>query len=182
MAAPSDIETQTALSQAALDAASALAQEAENVSAEGHPPIEQQGLEDQLQKKTEEQAKTATTGLAADIKAVLLWQDQIARAPSAPSSPDVARLIARATTLLGQVISEPREPCSSVLSKAAKPQAHFMLAETYDPTVLAKWGALGTRGEAEKARAHYARAVRGQHPRSEKPTGRSAVSSFERAL
>ena len=161
VAAPSDIETQTALSQAALDAASALAQEAENVSAEGHPPIEQQGLEDQLQKKTEEQAKTATTGLAADIKAVLLWQDQIARAPSAPSSPDVARLIARATTLLGQGnIGAAR----AVLERAVEsgdPQAHFMLAETYDPTVLAKWGALGTRGEAEKARAHYARAYAG---------------------
>jgi hypothetical protein len=160
-AAPSDIETQIALSQAALDAALTQVQEAESVSAEQRPPIEQHEPKDQHQEKTKEQTKTATTEPAADTKTLLLWQDQIARAPSAPSSPEVARLIARATTLLGQGnIGAAR----AVLERAVESgdaQAHFMLAETYDPAALARWGTQGTRGEVEKARVHYARAYAG---------------------
>ena len=37
-------------------------------------------------------------------------------------------------------------------------QASFALAETYDPLVLAKWGTYGTRGDASKGQALYARA------------------------
>jgi len=160
-AAPSDIETQMALSQAALDAASTQAQEAENVSAERRPSNEQQELEDQHQEQAEEPTKTATTEPAADTKILLLWQDQIARAPPDSSTPSVAKLIGRATTLLGQGnIGAAR----AVLERAVESgdaQAHFMLAETYDPAVLAKWGALGTQGEVETARAHYTRALAG---------------------
>jgi hypothetical protein len=36
-----------------------------------------------------------------------------------------------------------------------------MLAETYDPLVLATWGTYGTRGEATKAREFYAKARAG---------------------
>ena len=37
-------------------------------------------------------------------------------------------------------------------------QANFVLAETYDPLILAKWGTYGTRGDASKAQDLYARA------------------------
>jgi TPR repeat protein len=48
-----------------------------------------------------------------------------------------------------------------VLQRAVEtgsPQASFALAETYDPLVLRKWGALGTLGDSAKAREFYARA------------------------
>jgi TPR repeat protein len=34
-------------------------------------------------------------------------------------------------------------------------QAWFALAETYDPQMLARWGALGVRPDLEKARSLY---------------------------
>lgn len=71
---------------------------------------------------------------------------------------ELARLTTRATGLLGQGdIGAARV----VLERAAElgsAQASFALAETYDPKVLAKWGAYGTRSDATKAREHYARA------------------------
>jgi hypothetical protein len=36
-----------------------------------------------------------------------------------------------------------------------------MLAETYDPAVLAAWGTYGTRGEVTRAREFYAKAQAG---------------------
>jgi hypothetical protein len=36
-----------------------------------------------------------------------------------------------------------------------------MLAETYDPSILSTWGTYGTRDEATKARALYAKAHAG---------------------
>lgn len=71
---------------------------------------------------------------------------------------ELVRLTARATGLLGQGdIGAARV----VLERAAElgsAQASFALAETYDPKVLAKWGAYGTRSDATKARELYARA------------------------
>ncbi|WP_454626800.1 hypothetical protein [Bradyrhizobium cenepequi] len=74
---------------------------------------------------------------------------------------EAARLIARASALLGQGnIGAAR----IVLERAAEndnARANFMLAETYDPVVLSAWGTYGTRGEAAKARELYAKAHRG---------------------
>lgn len=71
---------------------------------------------------------------------------------------EVLGLTSRATGLLRQGdISAAR----AVLERAAElgsAQAHFALAETYDPNVLAKWGAYGTRSDAIKARELYAKA------------------------
>ena len=76
-------------------------------------------------------------------------------------SPDVARLLARASTLLGQGnIGAAR----IVLERAAETgsaQASFALAETYDPYILATWRTFGTRGDVMKARDLYARAYDG---------------------
>lgn len=71
---------------------------------------------------------------------------------------EVLGLTARATGLLRQGdISAAR----AVLERAAElgsAQAHFALAETYDPNVLVKWGAYGTRSDAIRARELYAKA------------------------
>lgn len=73
-------------------------------------------------------------------------------------TPELIWLTARATGLLGQGdIGAAR----AVLERAAElgsAQAHFALAETYDPNVLARWGAYGTRSDATKARELYAKA------------------------
>lgn len=72
---------------------------------------------------------------------------------------ELVRLIARATGLLrrGDIGA-----ARVVLERAAElgsAPASFTLAETYDPRVLAKWGASGTRSDATKARELYARAA-----------------------
>ncbi|WP_247509473.1 hypothetical protein [Bradyrhizobium sp. 157] len=70
----------------------------------------------------------------------------------------VAALLARASALLGQgnigsarIVLERAVEMGSV-------QASFSLAETYDPLILAKWGTIGTRGDAARAQDLYAKA------------------------
>ena len=74
---------------------------------------------------------------------------------------EAAKLIARASALLGQGnIGAAR----IVLERAAETgsaQATFALAETYDPNVLAIWRTRGTRGDATRAHDLYARAYEG---------------------
>ncbi|WP_245305424.1 hypothetical protein [Bradyrhizobium sp. LTSP857] len=74
---------------------------------------------------------------------------------------ELMRLTARATGLLRQGdIGAAR----AVLERAAElgsAQAAFALAETFDPNVLAKWGAYGMRGDPIKARELYAKAEAG---------------------
>jgi hypothetical protein len=87
-----------------------------------------------------------------------------ARVDVRPSAADVAgavRLLARATVLLGQgdIVS-----ARTMLERAAEMgsvEASFALAETYDPSILAKWGTYGTRGDPDRARELYARANAG---------------------
>jgi hypothetical protein len=75
--------------------------------------------------------------------------------------PEVPRLMARASALLGRGnIGGAR----IVLERAAETgsaQASFALAETYDPSILSAWGTYGTRGDATKARELYAKAHAG---------------------
>jgi hypothetical protein len=79
----------------------------------------------------------------------------------AQSSAETARLLARASALLGQGnIGAAR----IVLERAAETgsaRASFMLAETYDPLVLSTWKTFGTRGDVIKARELYAKALAG---------------------
>jgi hypothetical protein len=112
-----------------------------------------------------------TTGQAAQdrppradaIRPVAATQTAVAAArgnvkPDPENAGEVARLVARASVLLGQGdIGSARV----VLERAAETgdaQASFALAETYDPVVLRRWGAYGTLGDAAKARDLYARA------------------------
>ena len=82
-------------------------------------------------------------------------------APEAPGNPDAPRLMARASLLLsqGNIVA-----ARTVLDRAAETgsaAALFALAETYDATILAAWGTVGTQGDADKARELYAKAFAG---------------------
>jgi hypothetical protein len=75
--------------------------------------------------------------------------------------PETARLIARASALLGQGDIGAARIVLERASDTGSARASFMLAETYDPAVLAAWGTYGTRGEVTKARELYAKAHAG---------------------
>jgi TPR repeat protein len=79
--------------------------------------------------------------------------------PASEEAAEMARLVARASVLLGQGdIGAAR----NVLERAAEmgsAQASFTLAETYDPQILPRWGTYGTRADAIKARDLYAKAA-----------------------
>jgi hypothetical protein len=71
---------------------------------------------------------------------------------------DVIRLLARASTLLGQGSIGAARAVLERAAEAGSARASFALAETYDPLVLSRWGTYGTRGDATKARELYAKA------------------------
>ena len=75
--------------------------------------------------------------------------------------PETARLIARASALLGQGDIRAARIVLERASETGSARASFMLAETYDPAVLATWGTYGTRSEVTKARELYAKAHAG---------------------
>jgi hypothetical protein len=70
-------------------------------------------------------------------------------------------LIARASALLGQGNIGAARIVLELATESGNAQASFMLAETYDPVILSAWGTYGTRGDAAKAREHYAKAHTG---------------------
>jgi hypothetical protein len=87
-----------------------------------------------------------------------------ARGTTAPNSEDaaeVARLVARASVLLGQGDIGSARIVLEHAAETGSAQASFTLAETYDPLILPKWGTYGTRGDATKARDLYAKAEAG---------------------
>ncbi|WOH67888.1 hypothetical protein [Bradyrhizobium sp. BWA-3-5] len=74
------------------------------------------------------------------------------------SNKAVAALLVRASALLAQGdIGAARIVLERAIEMGSV-QASFSLAETYDPLVLAKWGTLGTRGDAVRAQDLYAKA------------------------
>ncbi len=81
--------------------------------------------------------------------------------PKAPGDPEPARLMARASLLLGQGnIGVARVVLERAAEMGSAP-ALFTLAETYDPAVLSAWGTFGTQGDVGKAQELYARAFAG---------------------
>jgi hypothetical protein len=74
---------------------------------------------------------------------------------------EAAGLLARAKALLGQRNIAAARVVLERAAETGSAQATFILAETYDPNVLAKWMTRGTRGDATKARDLYARAYDG---------------------
>jgi hypothetical protein len=81
--------------------------------------------------------------------------------PKAPGDPEPARLMARASLLLGQGnIGVARVVLERAAEMGSAP-ALFALAETYDPAILSAWGTFGTQGDVGKAQELYARAFAG---------------------
>jgi hypothetical protein len=167
-----DTETQVALASKAGDAAAQRTQATESATAE---------LRQSLQKEHDRaealapRRETTQPPIGAGIAIERASNNQISRVTQAAEaaateqpataeaqgSPEAARLLARASALLGQGnIGAAR----IVLERAAETgsaQASFMLAETYDPLVLSTWRTYGTRGDATKARELYAKAHAG---------------------
>ena len=83
------------------------------------------------------------------------------KAAEAQGNAEAAKLIARASALLGQGNIGAARIVLERAAESGNAQASFMLAETYDPVILPAWGTYGTRGEAAKAREHYAKAHAG---------------------
>ena len=83
------------------------------------------------------------------------------KAEEAQGNAESAKLIARARVLLGQGNIGAARIVLERAAESGNAQASFMLAETYDPVILSAWGTYGTRGEAAKAREHYAKAHAG---------------------
>jgi hypothetical protein len=84
------------------------------------------------------------------------------RAPvpaSALSPRELQRMIARASELLRLGDISGARLLLERASSAGEGRATFALAETYDPNVLARWGARGIRGDVAKAKELYARAL-----------------------
>ncbi|TWB88447.1 hypothetical protein FBZ93_118127 [Bradyrhizobium macuxiense] len=79
----------------------------------------------------------------------------------AQGGPEAARLLARATALLGQGDIGAARIVLELAAETGSAQASFMLAETYDPLVLSAWKTYGTRGDVTKARELYAKALAG---------------------
>ena len=74
---------------------------------------------------------------------------------------EATRLISRASALLVQGNIAAARVVLERAAETGSAEANFALAETYDPKVLARWRAYGTRGDAAKARDLYARAYDG---------------------
>jgi hypothetical protein len=182
-AARRDVETQATLAAKASDDASKLKQAAESGAAELRKSLQQERARvAQLERDLASARNTRNAAGPAGVTTGQITSDQareaapktpaaaepvtvaVARAdvrPGAADAAEEARLVARASVLLGQGdIGSAR----IVLERAAETgnaQASFTLAETYDPLILSRWGAYGTRGDASKARDLYAKAAAG---------------------
>ena len=101
---------------------------------------------------------------SATITARLTPPEARPTAPEAPRATDdqePARLMARASLLLGQGnIGVARVVLERAAEMGSAP-ALFALAETYDPAILSAWGTFGTQGDVGKAQELYARAFAG---------------------
>ena len=169
-----EIESQAAQSQKAVDEALQQKQAAEAATAELQHSLQQERdrIEVMARDRANAQRPTArrvAVGSSADshvvhvTQAVKTFATKPPKAAETQDNAETAKLIARASALLGQGnIGAAR----IVLERAAESdaKASFMLAETYDPAILSAWGTLGTRGEAAKAREYYAKAHTGGIP------------------
>jgi hypothetical protein len=84
---------------------------------------------------------------------------------------DISRLMTRASALLRQGDIAAARNVLELAAETEDAAALYALAETFDPAVLKSWNALGTRGDAARARELYAKAlVGGVHEASERLT------------
>ncbi|MGY2845147.1 peptidoglycan hydrolase CwlO-like protein [Bradyrhizobium sp. USDA 4509] len=147
-----DLETQLALSTKAGDAAMHAKKATESARAE---------LRQSLRKERDRAEAPALGREARPTHAAEAAPTEPAAVAEAQGGPEAARLLARASTLLGQGdISGARIVLEHAVETGSA-RASFMLAETYDPLVLSTWKTYGTRGDVTKARELYAKALAG---------------------
>jgi hypothetical protein len=165
-----DIETQAALASKAGDEAAQLKQAAESAKTELRKSQERDRAE-ALAPGRESTQPTVGARMAAEraSNSPISQATQVAEAPATEQpaaaevqgSPEAARLLARASALLGQGNIGAARIVLERAVETGSAQASFMLAETYDPLVLSTWKTYGTRGDATKARELYAKAQAG---------------------
>ena len=168
-----DLDTQAALAAKASEEVARTRQMAERDSASLRSSLQQERaraeqLERDLALAKQVAPNAVTVGSTARDKPTENAKSVADRAPAAGVRSDAqpnskkaavgAALLARASALVGQgdigaarIVLERAVEMGSV-------QASFSLAETYDPLILAKWGTLGTRGDAVRAQDLYAKA------------------------
>ena len=167
-----EIETQAALLRKADDEAVQLKRAAENAMRELRQSLQQERDRTEAMARDLEAVRRTIDGRVALERTANSQSAPVTQAVEAAASEqpaaavsqggrEVARLMARASALLGQGnIGAAR----IVLERAAETgsaKASFALAETYDPVILSAWGTYGTRGDATKARELYAKAHAG---------------------
>jgi hypothetical protein len=170
-----DLDTQAALAARASEEVARTRQTAERDSASLRSSLQQERaraeqLERDLALAKQVASNAVTVGSIArdqpteNAKSIADWSPAAGvRSDTQPNSnskkaAEGAALLARASALLGQgdigaarIVLERAVEMGSV-------QASFLLAETYDPLILAKWRTLGTRGDAVRAQDLYAKA------------------------
>ena len=167
-----EIETQAAQSQKAVDEAVQQKQTAEAAIAELQQLLQQE--RDRTEAMARDLASVrrtmdgrVTAGRSADSHVVHVTQavktavTEPPKAAEAQGNAEAAKLIARASALLGQGNIGAARIVLERAGESGNAQASFMLAETYDPAILTAWGTYGTRSEATKARELYAKAHAG---------------------
>ena len=158
-AARREVETQTALAAKASEEAAPARQAAEREPAGSRSSLKERRVT----------PKAVTVGSIAREKSVEENATAVAdRTPAAggrgdaqPNSEEAAaaRLVVRASALLKQGDIGAARMMLERAAEMGSAQANFSLAETYDPLILSKWRAYGTRGNAIKAQDLYAKAA-----------------------
>jgi len=163
-----DLETQLALSSKAGDEAAQLKQvkeATESATAELRQSLQQERDRVQDTQPTIgariEGERASNSQIAQVTQAAQAAATEQPAAAEAQGSPEAARLLARASALLGQGNIGAARIVLERAIETGSAQASFMLAETYDPLVLSKWKTYGTRGDVTKARELYAKALAG---------------------
>jgi hypothetical protein len=164
-----ETETQVAQSQKAVDEAVQQKQTAEAAIADLQQLLQQE--RDRTEAMARDLASVprtmdgrAAVGRSADSHVVHVTQavktavTEPPKAAEAQGNAEAAKLIARASVLLGQGDIGAARIVLELAAESGNAKASFMLAETYDPAILTAWGAYGTRSEVTKARELYAKA------------------------
>jgi len=170
--ARSEIEKHVALLRKTGDEAARLKESAENATAELRQSLQKEHDRVEAPARGLESTRHPTGAPIALERAVNSQVAQVKQAAKAAAmerpaaaeardSSEAERLIARANVLLGQGNISAARIVLEHAAETGSAQASFILAETYDPVILSRWGTYGTRGEATKAREHYAKAHAG---------------------
>ncbi|QIG91071.1 hypothetical protein [Bradyrhizobium sp. 6(2017)] len=147
-----DLETQMALSSKAGDEAVQMKKAAKSAATELRPSP----------KKERDRAEAPAPGREPTLtQATMVAATEQPAVAEAQGGPEAARLLARASALLGQGDIGAARIVLERAVETGSARASFMLAETYDPLVLSTWKTYGTRGDVTKARELYAKALAG---------------------